>query len=69
MMRSVLGSFLGWKREVRQKGQEDKVKIHNEIKVASAVILPMKWLNGIVSGTSTEELHSLRLEELTHGED
>lgn len=45
------------------------MKIHNEIKVASAVILPMKWLNGIVSGTSTEELHSLRLEELTHGED
>lgn len=45
------------------------MKIHNEIKVASAVILPMKWLNGIVSGTSTEELLSLGMEELTHGED
>lgn len=29
----------------------------------------MKWLNGNISGTSTEELHSLGLEELIDGED
>lgn len=57
-MRSPQDSFLGWRREVNQKGLQDKVKTNDEAKLLPAGIQAMRWLHGDTCGSSTEELHN-----------